>query len=163
MALNVEGKLQNVKASIEKYIYDNLYTTEGLTICWEDVPFEESGVSEWVQETIIGPSERMYHRQVSGSTTYGNTTMILLNFNIFVNPKENKNIVNRTYKLRDKIHNYFTIGKEIDLYDYSSGNFTTSLQKMSIDEIITDNQIPNDNYQQYNLTYVIEWLEKWNT
>lgn len=161
MALNKEGKLQNVKASIEKYIYDNLVLVEGLEIAWEGKPFEEGNALEWVQESIVGVGERMYHRQVNGSDVYGNTTMVMLSFNIFVNP-EKTHKTNRNYEIRDIIHNYFTIGKSISLYDFSDDDFTTSLQEMQVDEIMTDGQIPNEEYQQYNITYVVEWLEKWD-
>ena len=62
MALDKSGKMQNVKASVEKYIKDSLVTAAGLTIDWEGVPFESSGVSMWVQPRILGTGNRDFHR-----------------------------------------------------------------------------------------------------
>ena len=158
MSLDQSGKIQNVKASVEKYIYDRLVTTSGLTIDWEGLPFESSGVSVWVQPRILGTGNRDFHRQVSGSTL-GQTTQVLVNFNVFVNPELMAPRTNRHYQVRDKIANYFCIGKQIDLYDV--GDWASSLQKMEVDEIITDRTIPDPDFYQYNYTIGISWLEMW--
>ena len=159
MGLDNSGKIQNVKASIEKYIDDNLVATAGLTMDWEGVPFESSGVSCWVQPRIIGMGGRDFHRQVTSGSTLGQTTQVLLNFNIFVSPEQMPPRTNRHYQVRDRIAGYFCIGKQIDLYDI--GDWTTSLQKMEVDEIITDRTVPDPDFYQYNYTVGIRWLEKW--
>ena len=158
MALSNQGKVQNVKASLEKYIADNLSTTEGLTIAYEGFPFESSGVTEWVQENIL-KGGRSFHRQVD-TTNIGQTTEVMINFNLFVDPSKTAK-TNRHYELRDIVAGYFSIGKTISLYDFYNGEFVTSLQSMKVRDVVTDTAIPNDNYLQYNYTISIDWLEKW--
>jgi len=159
MALNANGKFQNVKASLEKYIKDNLVTTEGLVVDFEGFPFEGTGRSEWIEERILGPGERDYHRQVS-STTTGQTTEIVLNFNIFVNPDKTTK-TNRHYEIRDIVADYFKIGTQIDLYDFSNNDWTTSLQKMEVRDVITDRTIPDPSFLQFTFTVGIAWQESW--
>ncbi|NHJ85610.1 MAG: hypothetical protein FK734_09120 [Asgard group archaeon] len=154
-----ESKMQNVKASIEKYIGDNLVTTEGLKVNYEGLQFETDGLAEWVQEDLIGNTSE-FHRQVDEQNRYGQTTSILLNFNIFVKKNETKK-TNRHYEIRDLISNYFKIGTEINLYDFYNGDFSTVLQVMKIREIVTDRKIPDDNFYQYAYTVSLDWLEKW--
>ena len=159
MALLAHAKIQNVKASIEKYIKDNIETGQGISIDWEGSMFEEGDKNEWIQERILSGGNRDYHRSTDVDKE-GQTTQIILNFNIFVN-RQNTQKTNRHYELRDILFEYFKIGTEIDLYDFSSGNFNTSLQKMMITEIITDQPIPDEAYFQYNFTIGMNWLEQW--
>ena len=159
MTLNINGKIQNVKASIEKYIKDNLVTTSSFVVNFEGLPFEEANRAEWIEETILGLGNRDFHRQVSATTT-GQTTQVMLNFNIFVN-RELTAKTNRAYEIRDILADYFKIGTQIDLYDFSGDDFTTSLQKMEVNEIITDRAIPDEYYSQYNFSVGINWLEQW--
>jgi len=159
MAINANGKIQNVKASLEKYIGDNLVITEGLTMDFEGKPFEGTGLAEWIEERILGSGSRDFHRQVS-SLTMGQTTQLLVNFNIFVNPDMTTK-TNRHYEIRDIVADYFKIGTQIDLYDFSDSDWTTSLQKMEVREIITDRTIPDPNFSMYSFTVGISWLESW--
>lgn len=155
--MNAEGKIQNVKASIEKFIGDNLSSKEDLRINFEGLPFVTDGLDEWVQEDIIN-STSTYHRQID-STNYGQTTSLILNFSIFINKSKTKK-TNRHYEIRDIIASYFYIGAQIELYDFSNGDFNTILQYMKVREIITDNKILNDDFYQYNYTVAIDWLQK---
>jgi len=159
MVLNANGKWQNVKASLEKYIDDNLVIAEGLIVDFEDFPFEGTGQAEWVEERILGPGRRDYHRQIS-STAIGQTTEIVLNFNIFVNPNKTTK-TNRHYEIRDLIASCFKIGTQIDLYDFSNNDWITSLQKMEVRDIITDRTIPDPDFLMYSFTVIIAWLEQW--
>ena len=159
MALDKHSRSQNVKASLEKYIADNLVTGEGLRVSFEGLSFESATETEWIEETILSFGNRDYHRQVD-STRKGQTTQVMLNFNIFVVPEKTKR-TNRHYELRDKVATYFHLDKQIDLYDFEEGEFTTSLQKLEVREIITDSPIPDENFQQYTYTVGIDWLEKW--
>jgi len=159
MARSAQGKIQNVKASLERYIKDKLVTTEGFTVDFEGFPFEGTGLAEWIEERILGPGAKDFHRQVS-STTIGQTTQIVLNLNIFVNPSKTRR-TNRHYEIRDAVIGYFEIGTQIDLYDFSDNDWTTSLQKMEVNETITDRPIPDPDFHQYNLSVGIAWLECW--
>lgn len=154
-----QSKVQNVKASIENYIGDNLVTTEGLKVNFEGLKFETEGLEEWIQEDIMGEVPE-FHRQVDEDGNFGQTVSIILNFNIFVN-KDKTRKTNRHYEIRDIIYNYFYIGAQINLYDFSQGDFNNALQVMKIREIITDMKIPDDNFYQYTFTVGIDWLQKW--
>ena len=159
MALNPNGKFQNVKASIEKYLDDSLVTTEGLLVDFEGKPFEGTGEAEWIEERILGKGAGNFHRQVS-SSLIGQTVPVLLNMNIFVNSKKTER-TNRHYEIRDIIANYFKIGTQIDLYDFSDDDWSTSLQKMEIREVTTDRAIPDPSFHMWNFTVEIHWLEQW--
>jgi len=158
MVITAEGKLQNVKASIEEYIDANLVKVEGLVIDWEGTTFEVANRAEWIQERILGLGEIVQHRHVG--VEKGRSCQVMLNFNVFVN-RELTTKSNRQYKIRDLIFKYFNEGAQIDLYDYEGGNFTTSLQKMTVRETITDQPIPDETYWQYNVTVGIHWIQKW--
>ena len=159
MALLAHAKIQNVKASFEKYINDNIVIGKDIAVDFEGLPFEEGDKTEWIQERILSGGNRDYHRQTDVDKE-GQTTQVMLNFNIFVN-KQNTQKTNRHYEIRDILSEYFKIGTEIDLYDFSIGNFDSSLQTMKVLEIITDQPIPDEKYFQYNFTVGIDWLEQW--
>jgi hypothetical protein len=159
MALNSNGMVQNVKASIEKYIHTHLVMTEGFTLSFEGMQFEPASMSEWIQERILSFTEEEYHRQVS-NTEEGQTTMVMLSFNVFVNP-DKADRTNRHYEIRDRIEEYFNIGDSISLYDFNNDDFANALQTMKIRDVITDTAIPNDSWMQYNYTCLVSFLEKW--
>lgn len=159
MILLNEGKIQNVKASIERYIQANLSGTEGLTIDYEGKSGEPFSSDEWVQERILGPTNHRYHRGIGGSRR-GQGESIILNLNVFVNRQKTKK-TNRHYEIRDLIVKHFYVGKDIDLYDFENGNFTTSIQKMRVREVVTDEPIPDDDFFQWNYTVGIDWMAKW--
>lgn len=159
MVLQKNASIANVKASIEKYIKDNLGITEGLDIDYEETPFEVNHVKEWINPRIIGIGGRSFHRQTGGGLL-GQTSEVLLNINIFVN-RELTQKTNRIYELRDLIYTYFTIGKEISLYDFNNDDFTNILQTLVVREIITDQVVPAEDYSQYVFACMISWLEQW--
>ena len=68
MALNPLSKVVNIKRSLDKYIYDNIYTTEGIDVDIEGLNFEESVHNEWIAPRILDIEPR-FHRQGS-STQY---------------------------------------------------------------------------------------------
>lgn len=153
-----EGKIQNIKASFEKYIHDNIVMIEGLNVNFEGLPFESEGKVEWIQESMMKGGYD-YHRQVDNEN-YGKTSVIMINFNIFVN-KDKVKKTNRHYEIRDIIAEYFKIGTQVDLYDFSQADFNNSLQKMKLREIVTDQVISDNDFYQYNYTCSFDWLEKW--
>jgi len=157
MALLSSGKIQNFKASVEKYIQDNLSTTEGFIIHYEGLPFE-SAHNEWIEETILGVGDTEYVRGIGGST---NAMLVrpLINFNIYVK-KQNTTKTNRHYEIRDILAGYFEIKDGINLYDFSTGDFTNSLQLMHVSEIVTDRPIPSSDFFQYNYSVAVEWRQE---
>jgi hypothetical protein len=157
MALDKEAKVRNIKYSVERYLNDNLGAT--YTFQWEGAPFESSGVTEWIQETVMIPGSGDYHRQVS-DTQYGETKQPVINLNIFVN-KEKTTYADRHYQIRDVVFEHLTIGSGVTLYDYAGGVTNVASQIMKVREIITDQSIPNDDFFQWNLSVAIDWLQKW--
>lgn len=160
MTLTNQSKVQNVKASLEKYVGDSFVLTEGLSVDFEGLPFEVAGSSEWVQARFMSsiPSDvASYGRKVANDKT--TTKQVIVSFNIFVN-REKARKTNRHYELRDIVASYLELGDQVSLYDFENGNFSDVLQNMTVKEIITDMVIPNDDYYQYNYTVGLEWFSK---
>ena len=158
MALLASAKFQNFKVSIEKFLFDNLTITEGIPLDLEGMPFESS-IAEWIEERLLSQGVRDYHRGVT-EVHNAQTTMPIVNLNIFVKKNLAKKS-NRHYELRDIIASYITPNKRILLYDFESGDFTTSIQTMVIREIITDMPIQDELFFQYNYSFTIEWYQQW--
>lgn len=159
MVLLDTGKFQNFKASVEKYTQDNLVTTEGLRVNLEGLP-SESTPDEWIDETILGIGEIESVRGVGGSV-YANVNQPMVNFNIFVK-KQHTTKTNRHYELRDIVVNYFKLGDTINLYDFSTGDFTNVIQIMKVREIVTDQAIPSTDFHQWTYAIAIEWRQEWS-
>ena len=66
----------NIKRIIDKYIYDNLYTEENLTIDYEGIKFGGMGSSEWIQTRIIDSRDILYFISMSFIGLYG-TNLVL--------------------------------------------------------------------------------------
>jgi hypothetical protein len=154
VALTASGKTQNVKASLEKYLQDSLEITEGLAMDFEGKFGEAFTQDEWVQETIMDLGVPEYLREKAQKYS------IMLNLNVFVK-KDATRQTNRHYQIRDIIGEYLYVGKDIPMYDFENGNFTTALQQMRVREVITDRPIPGDAHWQYSYTVGVEWIQKW--
>ena len=160
MAVLASARMANIKASVEKYIYDKVVLIEGIAVDFEEVPFESGDHTEWIQERLMGVSDFDFHRQVGGGADLGQTKELLLSFNCFVQ-RDNTTKVVRHYELRDLIYNYFTIGKTIPIYDYNDDDFVNVLDYLKVFEIDTDAPLPNNDWRQYNLTLVLQYTERW--
>ena len=154
-------KTRNIKSSVEKYLYDNLYTTEGISMDFEGMPFESGSTSayEWVQPRIISVIDPPWHPK-SASNSRGNTASFLLNMNCFAN-RENVTAANRHYVLRDTVNKYLHSGVSIPLRDYAGGTTRPWSCLMTVREIETDTPIPNEDVLQYNYTVRLEFLREW--
>jgi len=159
MALTSQSKFQNFKASLDYYAKTNLVTASSLVVDFEGLPFESTAQSEWVQLRTLGSGDRAFQGNV-GVSQKGTRSNVLVSFNIFV-VKTDTLKINRHYEIRDLVAKYFGENIKIDLYDFENGNFTTSLQKMVVREIITDQPIPDPDYHQWNFTIGVEWLQVW--
>jgi len=161
MARNKEGKLQNVKASLEKYVHDNIVCYEDIRVNFEGIIFENDNSPEWVSETILALDDKVYHRGVDVGVD-GQTCSVALNFNIFV-VKEKTKKTNRHYEIRDVLADYFYIGKLIPMYDFSNDDFENIIQYLKIREVDTDEPILDQRkYWIYNYMVFIDWQEKWD-
>lgn len=156
--LNAEAYLTNLKRSLEKYIYDNLYTSEGFNIHWQGMILEESGVTEWIRERIEFIDKDFYRQ---GSTTqYAHNNKVLLTFDIFIK-KSSLTVTDRHYEIRDAIAEYFKIGKDIQFRDYiSSSAFKLWIRVRDIED---DGPMPETNeYLQYRISFELHYVELTN-
>ncbi len=149
--------LTNVKRSLEKYIHDNLYTTENLSVDFDGIPFDDSAIAEsWLQPRIVNVN-REYARQ-SSNIKYGNDTDIELKFSIFVK-KSGTTLTHKHYLLRDKVANYFKIGEDINLKDYVGDSST--LTNMRVRNISSDFPLPETNeLLGYEVSWMINYTEE---
>ena len=127
----------NLKMSLDKYCHTNLYTTEGFSIDWCGLSFENSGVTEWIQPRIIDSSSTFLRQSSAGN--FGDMTDVLFQINIFVKKGYNSTS-DRTYMIRDVIQKYFKTGEGIAFNDYV--NAGASLGKIIIRESVTDIPLP---------------------
>ena len=112
--MEITGKFNNIKASLDRYMYDNFVTTESLTVDWQGSQgIDIEKVDEWVSPRIIGGG-KTFVGNISSSTKGWNAE-ILLNINIFVK-KAQLTTNNRLFVLRDTIANYdnLTISTDMD-------------------------------------------------
>ena len=171
MTLDPSYKIENVITSLDKYLYDNLVTTEGLTIDWEGGDSVDIGnVDEWIQPRLMEGIPQYLH-WILGNRI-GQNTHFLYNINIFVKRGASSSAggslnKNRLIQLRDIVATYYCIGKEIDLMDYSGAN--TLIDKMIVQNIFTDSNIPSaaarieieSTYYQWTYTPEIVVIQGW--
>jgi len=155
------SKLDNVKRSVEKFLKDNLETTESLKIDYEAYPFESgaTSITEWIQPRLLGFNDPPWQPKAS-SNTRGNVASVLLNTNCFVN-RENITASDRHYVLRDTVNKYLYSGASIPLRDYAGGTTQPWVCRMYVAGIETDTPIPNDDLLQYNFTVRLQWVRQW--
>uniref|UniRef100_A0A6M3IP32 Uncharacterized protein n=1 Tax=viral metagenome TaxID=1070528 RepID=A0A6M3IP32_9ZZZZ len=154
MSIVGTAKVSNVKMSLDKYVNDNTGTSEGLSIDFEGVPFDNTANTEWIQPRILDFGST-YNRQGS-STEYAESVDVFYNINIFVK-KSGVTTSHRHYAIRDIVADYFKIGQDIYLRNYAEGG-TTQIAKIRVRDLVTDSPIPETNeYLQYALAYNINW------
>lgn len=160
MTLHATNKIENIKASIEKYIYDNLVTIESLNIDWQGGKgIDKDRINEWVQPTLLKTAK--FFRGDVTSTEKGNEAEFMINFNIFVR-KASTNNFNRLFELRDIVANYFKDNQQIVLRDYTDAGKPHS-ETMIVKDIITDSEIPSmdDTLFQYNFSPLVKTIMRY--
>jgi hypothetical protein len=153
MALDSSARMANIKLSLDQYVYANLKTTEGLSVDYEGVPFDETSESlSWIQPRLLTPIST-YYRQGS-STQYGEDLELLFQINIFVK-KSGVTTSFKHYDIRDRIANYFKVGQDINIKAYAEGG-STQVAVMRVREMVTDFPIEEDPLlYQYSLAWII--------
>jgi hypothetical protein len=163
MAVHATNSMVNIKASIEKYIYDNLDSTESITIDYEGLPFESgaTAITQWVQPRLLDTIDPTWKPKAT-ATTRGNLANVILNMNIFVK-KDWASGATAHYTLRDTIANYFYSGVSIPLRDYVGGTTRPWTTKMVVADVVTDTPIlgPELDLLHYNYSVEIEWIRQW--
>lgn len=158
MSLNIIGasaKIENVKRSLEKYIWDNLYTTEGISVDFSGLPFDNISITEWVVPRFL--TNREYVSWAS-ATEYGYDNHIVLNITVNVK-KSGATITDKHYVLRDNIINYFKIGEDINLNDWvDTGDYICN---MRVREVLEDFPLPeSDLLLSYRVVLGINYTEQ---
>lgn len=145
------ASLTNLKMSLEKYVYDNIYIIKGIDIDFEGLPFDQTNKLEWIQPRILSVSSPVYCRQSSGSQ-YGEIVNILFQINIFVKKGEQISS-DRHYRLRDLVDNYFKIRNAINIKNYIDDD-SSNVGLVRVNELITDTALPeSQNLYQYCLAW----------
>jgi hypothetical protein len=162
MAQHATSKLENIKISVEKFLYDNLITTESLFVDWEGVPFESgaSPVTKWIQPRLISFLDPTWKPKATASTR-GNVASCILNVNIFVK-RDFADSADEHYELRDTVAKYVFSGVSIPLRDYASGTTRPWVTLIDVDDITTDTAIPNPDHWQYNYSVSLSWQREWD-
>jgi hypothetical protein len=163
VAVHATNNMVNIKSSIDKYILDNLETTEGLTVNYEGLPFESGAtlITQWVQPRLMDSIDPTWKPKAT-ATTRGNLANVLLNINCFVK-KDWTEDADAHYTLRDTVANYFYSGVSIPLRDYVGGTTRPWTTLMVVANVATDTPIqgPELDYLQYNYSVEIEWIRQW--
>lgn len=164
MALNASSSLQNVKTSIEKYIYDNIQVASSINVDYDGLPFESgsTGYTEWIQPRLFMFDDNVYWKPKTGTNKRGTIEKGLLNVNCFVK-KGYSTSTKRRYVLRDTVYQKLFIdsGSSIPLRDYVGGTtipYTTLIQVVGKE---TDRMIPDDTYYQWNITFLLQWVAEY--
>ena len=162
--MEITGKFNNIKASLDRYMYDNFVTTESLTVDWQGSQgIDIEKVDEWVSPRIIGGG-KTFVGNISSSTKGWNAE-ILLNINIFVK-KAQLTTNNRLFVLRDTIANYFQLGQTVSIKDYDTGGYPIA-DTLIVRDIVTDQEVPvsletanvdNQLLLQYNYTPILNYI-----
>jgi len=154
--IDSNSRAANIKMSLDKYIRVNLGTSEGLTISYEGVPFNDTAYTSWIQPRILDISSD-YHRQGSG-TQYGETTNILYQINVFTK-KSGITTSHLHYTMRDQVANYFRVRQNINVKDYVNSG-TTQLDILVVRRMVNDNPLPESNeYYQYVIAWELDYTK----
>ena len=159
MALHASSKMENVKSSIEKYIFTHLASNDSMLVDWQGGrPLDKTNINEWLQPTIMRGGQ-MYARHVSGSTK-GSDNEILVNINIFLR-KDSADNTHRLFEMRDSVAEHFQEDQQIEIRNYSGDS--SFVDSAILREVITDQEIPtgDEKFYQYNYTAVFRLIQQW--
>lgn len=160
MSIDPTAQMENVEASLYKYLYDSLVTAEGLSVVWPGVRADTSGYAEWVEVRRPAVTRRDYHRQIGGGQE-GATARLMLDIACFVKSPGDADAYQIT-TLRDKVAYYLSINTKIDLNDYADDS--SNVGTLRVEEIITDSQIipspAEKNVEMWVYSVALSYLEK---
>ena len=153
--LGSHGYITNVKRSLDKYLFDNIYTTNSIYVDYQGLSFSTFTVDEWIHPRIVD-IKRTYLRQGS-STQYANKIDIFYGMFIYVK-KGHQTTSDRHYKLKDIIQQYFIYNQKISLYNYvDNGAFVTYMKVREVDD--NGPLQENNNLYSYLIQYRIDFTE----
>jgi len=157
--LGSSAQVENVKRSLDKYIWDNLYTTEGIAVNFRGVPFDNTSVIEWVTPRF---SINREYAAWASKTKYGYDNKIILNITSNVK-RSGATISDKHYLLADTIASYFKVGKVIDLKDWVGGSDGTYICGMKVRETLQDFALPETNeLLSYRIVFELSYTEETN-
>ena len=152
MALNDGAKQANLKRSLDLYCKATFGVSEGLSVSYEGLPFDDTAFQNWVQPRIVGGTRKFYR---SGSSTeYAQDENILFQVNIFEKKSGATNTL-QCYAIRDMVAYHFRPGKDITIYEETG---TTSVGKVKIRDVANDEPLPETNeLNQYVFAVDMQW------
>ena len=159
MSLDATAKLENVKASLESYLYAALVTQESLAVRWEGADLDTIAVSEWAEPRVMVAGRRYLGRAAGG--TRAHAVRVLLNINLFARQGGD---AHRLHELRDLVAAHLTVGTEIPLSDHAGGG--GGVGALRVEEIVTDRslgEVPPEGdagLRQYNFSVALSYLEQ---
>lgn len=160
MTVDKTLSVSNIRASLDRYMYDRFVTIDGLVVHWDGAKdIDTNTVDEWVQpRTLYGAPD--YLGWIC-ETKRGWNRPILENINIFLR-KGSTNNLQRIDELRDIVANYFNIGQTIVLKDYHTGT-GASIDYLTVRDIMTDTNFPTGDqlYWQWVYTPVLYLVQGW--
>lgn len=153
-------RLENVKASVFKYIADNYTETP---VDYEGVGIDEENQDEWVRVDIILASQRMAGRV--GNNLNGSEPTIMVNMNIIRKQTETETVnVYRPTRIRDTLANLFRVPLGIPVRDWADNagaNVIGVLQTSELGERYLGLVESQASYQ-HNLTSTLRYVFAWS-
>jgi hypothetical protein len=159
MATDNTMSAENVKASLETYMYAGFVTANGFNVHWEGLKdLDLNNIDEWVQPRILY-AEPDFMGWVT-NTKRGWNRPIILNINIFLR-KGSTNNAHRLTELRDTVAGYFNLGDTIDLSDHR--NTASYLDSIIVRDLMTDTNVPTGDslYWQWTFSPVLILVQRW--
>jgi hypothetical protein len=126
MTIQALGRMENIIASLEKYVQDNLVTTDSVAVGFPGVPFEPRSKDSWAELTYLKQAHKSVFRRVD-ATNRGGDASLLIQFLCFARRRTSTGAtVHRAAcaRIRDKILGRFQLGREIDVKDYAASGTT---------------------------------------
>jgi hypothetical protein len=156
--VNEYSEITNLKRSIEKYIYDRLYTIDGYAIDFSGLPFDDALVNYWFQPRLV--DIRRKHYRSSSNTEIGNDIEAEYAVRIWVK-KSGSTISYQKYLLRDVLMKYFKTGQSIPLYHYTGTS--DLLTYIKVRDLLDDFPIPEDQTKTgYQISFLLNYMERMN-
>jgi hypothetical protein len=156
MTIIAEQRLENVVASILKYVTDN-YSLTGIK--YPRSNFKVQNVDEWIAVDILSP-ERMFKRQTSPGK-FGSINNLIININYFA--KRSFLELGDKYRselVRDTLHDLFKERTSIPIHDHvDTGSLIGSLECMDIENTNIGLDSDSDSYQ-YNTSVRGMYIEE---
>lgn len=117
VTLDPSSLYANILKSLNKYLVDNLITTEGLSLDWGQPNFKEEGLERWLQTGLLW-GDRTFIRQADNGGQQGNLIDVQVEIDLFERYPARRNL----YAMdddKDTLMEYLTLAV-IPIYDFTT-------------------------------------------